>query len=131
MSGGRDTANMVIKCHFCKRESSLDIAEGPFPYTAENSGSMATILIIDCRGVDIKEFEPRSGWKVTGTESNTVFDEVDLAEMEWYEYDEEAAAPVSIKDIECEFVVSKKKDIKKNKNKNKDADKNKDTDKKV
>ncbi|KAJ2822484.1 hypothetical protein FBU31_004576 [Coemansia sp. 'formosensis'] len=122
MSGGRDTANMVISCHFCKHQGSLDIAEGPFPYTAKDSGSMATILIVDCRGLDIKEFEPRRRWKVTGTESNTVFDEVDLDEMEWYEYDEEAAVPVSIKDIKCEFVASKKKDIKKIKNKNKNKD---------
>ncbi|KAJ2493397.1 hypothetical protein IWW37_000681 [Coemansia sp. RSA 2050] len=122
MSGGRDTANMVIKCHFCKREGSLDIAEGPFPYTADDSGAMATILIVDCRGLDLKEFEPRGGWRATGTESKALFDDVDLGEMEWYDYDEEAAVPVSVKDIKCEFVVSKKKDVKKNKSKSKDAD---------
>ncbi|KAJ2689111.1 hypothetical protein IWW39_001750 [Coemansia spiralis] len=122
MSGGRDTANMVIKCHFCRREGSLDIAEGPFPYTADDSGTMATILIVDCRGVDLKEFEPRSGWKATGTESKTLFDDVDLDEMEWFDYDAKAAMPVSVKDIKYEFAVSKR-EVKKNKNKSSDEGK--------
>ncbi|KAJ1670236.1 hypothetical protein GGF38_001665, partial [Coemansia sp. RSA 25] len=112
-AGGRSKVNMAIACHFCKRESSLNIVEGPFPYTSESSGSLATILVVDCRGAEPKEFEPRGGWKVVGTESKTVFDEVDLTEAEWFDYDEKAALPVSIKYVECSFVVSKKKDIKK------------------
>ncbi|KAJ2743319.1 hypothetical protein GGI20_003833 [Coemansia sp. BCRC 34301] len=119
MSGGRDKANMVIRCHFCKRESSLSIVEGPFPYTAESSGTLATVLIVDCRGAEPKEFEPRGGWEATGTESKTAFGEVDLTEEEWVDYDEEAGLPVSIKYVECSFVVTKKKDIKKEIKKNK------------
>ena len=33
-------------------------------------------------------FEPREGWKAKGAESNTVFEEIDLTDGEWVDYDE-------------------------------------------
>ncbi|KAJ2909010.1 hypothetical protein GGI21_002308 [Coemansia aciculifera] len=122
MSGGRDKANLVIRCHFCKRESSLDIVDGPFPYKAESSGSLATVLILDCRGAEPTNFEPRGAWRATGAESTTVFDEVDITDKDgWVDYDDKAELPVSIKYLGCSFVTSKLKDIKKDIKKNKAA----------
>ncbi|KAJ1929187.1 hypothetical protein EC988_010122, partial [Linderina pennispora] len=66
ISGSRGEANFVMRCKFCKRESSASIEGSPKPYTADDSGSMATILSLECRGLEPVEFEPRDGWKAEG-----------------------------------------------------------------
>ncbi|KAI8325123.1 DUF866-domain-containing protein [Martensiomyces pterosporus] len=98
MSGSRGEANFVMRCKFCKRESSASIETSPKPYTADDSGSFVSILTLECRGLEPVEFEPRDGWVAEGTESQTPFD-IDLSEGEWYDYDEKAGGEVSITDI--------------------------------
>lgn len=120
MSSGRGEANLVMKCKFCKRESSagksysftvptkpmscsrrnilpnahdikkntIDFASKPIAYEIENNEKFATIVTIECRGLEPVDFEPRMGWKAKGAESGTVFDDVDLSEGEWVEYDD-------------------------------------------
>ncbi|KAF9213547.1 hypothetical protein BGZ59_005177 [Podila verticillata] len=104
LSSGRGEANLVMKCKFCKRESSADFSSKPVAYEIENNDKFATIVTIECRGLEPVDFEPRMGWKAKGAESGTVFDEVDLSEGDWAEYDDKSELPVAISNIEAKFV---------------------------
>ncbi|KAG0344906.1 hypothetical protein BG004_004099 [Podila humilis] len=107
LSSGRGEANLVMKCKFCKRESSADFASKPVAYEIENNHKFATIITIECRGLEPIDFEPRLGWKAKGAESGTPFEDVDLSEGEWVEYDEKSELPVGISNIEAKFVKVK------------------------
>ncbi|KAJ1667924.1 hypothetical protein IW140_003458 [Coemansia sp. RSA 1813] len=106
ISGSRGEANLVMKCKFCKREGVASIVGEPAPYTAENSGSFARVLTVECRGIEPVEVELRDGWRAKSTESNECF-ELDLTESEWYDYDDKAAVEVSVTEIESQLVRSK------------------------
>ncbi|CAJ0753451.1 21562_t:CDS:2 [Entrophospora sp. SA101] len=102
--GSRGTANLVIRCKFCRRESSAQI--DPIPtqlYTIENNGKFVKMLAVDCRGLELVDFEPRMGFKATGVDSKTLFEDIDLTEGIWADYDEKAGVPVGISEIETEF----------------------------
>jgi len=89
----------------CKRESSAKF-DPAFPtktYSAESNEQLAPFVILDCRGLEFIGFEPRGTWKCVGLESGTVFDNVELVENEWFDYDEKAALPVSVSNIEGEW----------------------------
>ncbi|KAF6766131.1 hypothetical protein DFP72DRAFT_1057319 [Ephemerocybe angulata] len=89
VSGGKNAkAHFVWRCGNCKRESSakFDPSARITPYTAEN-GNPQPILEIECRGLEFVGFDPRGMWKCVGAESGTVFNEVDLSEPEWVDYD--------------------------------------------
>ncbi|CAG8789374.1 27962_t:CDS:2, partial [Dentiscutata erythropus] len=67
------------------------------PYTNENSGQFSQMAIIECRGLEFVDFDPRTGFKAKGAESKTIFDDIDLtSKQDWAEYDEEAGVPVGI-----------------------------------
>ncbi|KAF9584645.1 hypothetical protein BGW38_005731 [Lunasporangiospora selenospora] len=106
MGSGRGEANLVMKCKFCKRESSADIVSKPVPYDIENNEKFATIVQIECRGLEVVGFEPREGWKAKGAESDTPFEDIDLTE-EWAEYDDKSGLPVGVSNIEAKFVKVK------------------------
>jgi hypothetical protein len=46
-----------------------------------------TIVKFDCRGLELVGFEAREGWMAKGDESGTVFEDIDLTEGEWVDYD--------------------------------------------
>ena len=79
MSGSRGTANLVMRCKFCKRESSarkftheltwwmfnhtgkLEF-DSSFPiqaYSAEQNGKFQKIAVFDCRGLELVDFAPK------------------------------------------------------------------------
>ena len=60
-------------------------------YDIENSDKFATITTIECRGLELVGFEPREGWKAKGAESGTVFEDVDLTDGDWADYDEKVS----------------------------------------
>ncbi|KAJ1928700.1 hypothetical protein IWQ60_001799 [Tieghemiomyces parasiticus] len=103
ISGSRGEANLVMRCKFCKREGSLSFEGITQPYPIEKSGQFAPIVTVECRGLEPVDFEPMDGWKVKGAESNTVFDEVDLSDDMWADYDEKAGDEVSVAEFECKF----------------------------
>lgn len=76
-------------------------------YTAEDSNSFKSIVAFDCRGISIIDFSPRNGFKCRGLESNTVFEDVNLEEKEWVEYDVKQNQPVGIYDVQHKFVTIK------------------------
>ncbi|CAL1272312.1 unnamed protein product [Larinioides sclopetarius] len=105
LKGGRGEANFVSKCKLCARENSVEILTDSFKkYSAEDSETFKTIVAFDCRGVDPTDFSPRAGWRAVGESSSTKFDEIDLEEKEWVDYDERANLSVSVCEIEHKFI---------------------------
>ncbi|CAG8660973.1 9927_t:CDS:2 [Funneliformis mosseae] len=99
--GSRGSANLVMRCKFCKRESSAQFDTSPVtPYTIENSGKFAQMTTIECRGLEFIDFEPRA---TVGTDSGTKFEDIDLTDGDWAEYDEKGGIPVGISEVQAEF----------------------------
>ncbi|KAI8880931.1 DUF866-domain-containing protein, partial [Backusella circina FSU 941] len=109
MNGSRGTANLVMRCKFCKRDMSIQF-EPNFKikkYDGENSNKFQQMAQFDCRGVDMVDFSARDGWVAKGAESGTSFEDIDLTEGEWVEYDEKSGEPVGISNIEVQFKKEK------------------------
>jgi len=130
MKGSRGQANLVTKCKMCSRDSSLgkffrfldnieifvepaiflfsDILPDTISkYTIEDSNKFKSIVTFDCRGLSIIDFSPRNGFKCCGIETNTIFEDVNLEEKEWVDYDERQNQPVGIYDVQYQFVTTK------------------------
>jgi len=106
MHGKGSTANFVWKCGNCKRESSAKFeATSSLAYRAEHSDShdFAPLAILDCRGLEFTGFHPQGNWRCVGFESGTQFDEVDLTDNEWTDYDEKAKVPVGVMNLESHW----------------------------
>ncbi|KAA8915241.1 hypothetical protein TRICI_002598 [Trichomonascus ciferrii] len=99
IQGSRGEANFVFRCKNCKRESSASLQTSKKRYMLEDSGKDVTMLTIDPRGIDFVEFIPVGLFSCKGAESNTPFNEVELEDGEWYDYDEKSGDEVSITDI--------------------------------
>ncbi|XP_016660101.1 CXXC motif containing zinc binding protein isoform X2 [Acyrthosiphon pisum] len=112
MKGSRGQANLVTKCKMCSRDSSLVLFSDILPdtiskYTIEDSNKFKSIVTFDCRGISIIDFSPRNGFKCCGIETNTKFEDVNLEEKEWVDYDERQNQPVGIYDVQYQFVTVK------------------------
>jgi Eukaryotic protein of unknown function (DUF866) len=86
-----------------QREHSANIKEAPKAYEQSSPAKKVNILELDCRGLEFLEFSPEGEWLATGVESGTKFSSIDLAEGEWYDYDDKAGEEVSIKDAKWEI----------------------------
>ncbi|CAI5521807.1 unnamed protein product [Closterium sp. Naga37s-1] len=93
MKGSRGTANLVQKCNFCSRVGSISLVEGHGkPFTAEDceNRKFVPLVCLDCRGMEPVEFIPKDGWQAEGAESGTKFEDIDLSDKEFSDYDEKA-----------------------------------------
>jgi len=99
VTGGKgSTAHFVWRCGLCKRESSAKFESSSMkPYNSENA-QFQPLLVIECRGLEFTDFDPRGIWKCEGI-NGALFPEVDLTEKEWNDYDEKAALPTGISDF--------------------------------
>ena len=61
---------------------------------------------MDCRGLEPIDYFFGEGFKVTA-ESGTVFQNVNLEEAEWVEYDENSSQSIGIYSLEHRFKSSK------------------------
>ena len=114
--GGRSRrggeANFVSKCKLCSRVNSIDIvADSVTSYDAPDSNSWKTVVVVDCRGVEPVEFSPRNGWAARGwkdgEESGTSFEDVDLSEGDWEDYDDKLQEAARISEFESRLVQVK------------------------
>lgn len=105
ISGSRGEANFVFRCKSCKNEHSALITRTNNKMTAETSGKWVNILEIDARGIDFKDFVPEGRWECSGAETGTKFEDVDLEEGEWHDYDENSQGEVAI--VEAEWQISR------------------------
>ena len=108
LEGSRGEANFTNKCDFCSETSncSISIPKKYESYKIEQNNKRVAILEIDARGLELVEFIPEGLFSCKGAETSTVFEEVDLSEGEWYDYDERAGEEVSITEISWD--ISKK-----------------------
>ena len=122
VKGGRGEANAVIKCKLCSRENSIDILPEtitPYKYADSQANKFVTIVVFDCRGLEPINFDPRSGWVANGfkvatedddtedKETGSFFNEIDLSEKEWADFDEKSGESTFISDFQSEFVKIK------------------------
>ncbi|KAK9381162.1 uncharacterized protein V2V93DRAFT_368495 [Kockiozyma suomiensis] len=104
LSGSRGEANFVWRCKSCRRESSASFKSKPQPYTLEDSGKLKNIIELETRGLEFLEFKVEGAWSCRSSENEkTKFEEIDLQEGEWFEYDEKAGEEVMITDIKWEI----------------------------
>lgn len=99
ISGSRGEASFVYRCKECKSEHSASIKTTGNALVADNK-DWVRILEIDARGVDFNEFIPEGKFACVGAESGTKFNEIDLSDNEWFDYDEKSGEEVSITDVQ-------------------------------
>lgn len=83
------------------------LSETVSKYTVDDSNSFKNMVVFDCRGISITDFSPRNGFKCQGLESNTVFEDINLEEKEWVDYDDKLNQPVGIYEVQHKFVTVK------------------------
>ncbi|KAJ3574078.1 hypothetical protein NP233_g2012 [Leucocoprinus birnbaumii] len=106
VSGGKHATAHFVWRFSGKRESSakFDTAKKVQPYTSENAQPQP-LLVIECRGLEFTGFEflvLQGPWKCVGS-NGTVFDDIDLGDGEWTDYDEKAALPVGISTLSSQW----------------------------
>lgn len=99
ITGSRGEASFVYRCKECKNEHSASIKTTGNALVAEKN-EWVRLLEIDARGVDFNDFIAEGKFSCVGSDSGTKFNEVDLSDNEWYDYDEKAGEEVSITDVE-------------------------------
>ncbi|CEF68144.1 UPF0587 protein C1orf123 [Strongyloides ratti] len=106
---GRSECHLVEKCSLCGRQNTLEIISNSFKeYTSEKNEEYQTIVEFDCRGIEPTAFDFRNHWVAVAADSGIVFEDVDLSESLWTEYDEKMERCVEISEIESKFSVIKK-----------------------
>ncbi|KAI8125004.1 UPF0587 protein [Lucilia cuprina] len=101
--------NFYMKCKMCGRENSIDVVEKSNDvYTQEDSGKFKTIVVFDCRGAEPVEFSPRVGWIVRSVDNGQTFEEVDLSEDDWVDFDEKNNNSVGVYEFASKFIKLKK-----------------------
>ncbi|EDK44318.1 conserved hypothetical protein [Lodderomyces elongisporus NRRL YB-4239] len=98
ISGSRGEASFVFRCKECKNEHSASIERTKEKLEQGNSKPVS-ILEIDARGLDFNEFIPDGRFQAKGLDTGTLFTEVDLEDLEWYDVDEKTNEEVSIVDV--------------------------------
>ncbi|KAK9908399.1 hypothetical protein WJX75_007289 [Coccomyxa subellipsoidea] len=68
-------------------------------YTANDDGNFVGLVAFECRGLDVIGWQPEDGFIVEST-SGARFEDVDLSEKEWMDYDEKLGESIGIYDLE-------------------------------
>ncbi|ORY85659.1 hypothetical protein BCR37DRAFT_391424 [Protomyces lactucae-debilis] len=100
MQGSRGESNFVWKCRNCGRESSANIEGPPAACPLEQSGKKVKMLVFETRGCEFVGFKADGDWMCKGENGKSTFGAIDLGEGEWYDYDDNAGAEVSITEVE-------------------------------
>ena len=79
-------------------------AKLPGQYTANDSGNWASLLAVECRGLEPTAFFPMGNEFVVTSSGGKEFNEdVDFSEGDWADYDDENDLPVSISNIQFKW----------------------------
>lgn len=76
-------------------------------YTSEDQNKFKTIVVFDCRGIEPVEFSAGEGWIAKVEENGQVFDDIDLNESEWVEYDDKIKESVGVYELQSQFIKIK------------------------
>ncbi|XP_027195104.2 CXXC motif containing zinc binding protein-like [Dermatophagoides pteronyssinus] len=109
LMGGKSFVNLIFKCKICSRPSNVSIIDGSIrSYLAEDSTNFKPLIEFDCRGCDPILFQPINRFKCTNMDNTTEFNDVDLSELNWADYDERTNESVGIYDFKYRFTAIKK-----------------------
>ncbi|KAL0028673.1 hypothetical protein WJX79_009914 [Trebouxia sp. C0005] len=91
LPGSRGVANFALKwVKDAKSAASLNVVsikKVTREYTAQDERQFVSIIGFECRGMDVINWHPEDGFRVEST-SGQLFDNVDLSDGEWVDYDE-------------------------------------------
>lgn len=108
LKSGRGNCNFALKCKFCGKENQIDILKkSDQKYVKEKEGSFQTIAEFDCRGMEPIAFSPREGWIAEAREGGQKFEDVDLSDGEWIDYDDRLKESVRVYELEFKFIKTK------------------------
>jgi hypothetical protein len=107
MVDSRGTCHLQIKLPGMSKPVNLVILE-TFPYRLEDSGNFKTVARIEARGLDVDAWQAREDFVVV-SEGGKRFENADLGEGDYTEYDDEHEQAVSVLEIETKVVVVKDK----------------------
>ncbi|KAL6533982.1 hypothetical protein OROHE_013815 [Orobanche hederae] len=106
---GKSQIHLAQKCKFCSRDGTVTMFPGhgrPLTLAESENRKYAPLMLFDCRGYEPVDFVFGSGWKAVSNEG-TKFDDIDLSEGEYSEYDEKGECPVAISNLRAKFNVVK------------------------
>ncbi|XP_058792480.1 CXXC motif containing zinc binding protein [Phymastichus coffea] len=102
---GSAVNHFVNKCKLCARENSLSIIpETIAGINADSCTEFKTVVVLDCRGLEPKEFSAREGWVIKAADNGQTFNDVDLSEGEWADYCDKTNQPVGVYEIQHNFL---------------------------
>ena len=108
LTKGKGVCHISTKCQLCGRTNTLEILPNSYAsYSADKNEQFQSLVNFECRGLEPVDFDPRIGWQCVGADSGTPFEDIDLNELEWADYDEKAGQPVEINEIAHRFVTVK------------------------
>jgi hypothetical protein len=102
----RGESNLIMKCKFCGSIGTMDVVPKSIKFLNQELGGFQPLVVIEGRGWEPKEWIPTGGFKAESL-AGTVFDDVDLHEKEWCDYDEKSGESVEI--MQVESMISKAK----------------------
>ena len=103
LEGSKGDANYVMKWPGNKMQSYIKIVDLKGVngnYTDENSGEWVAVLGLECRNLVPTAWSTGRDF-IAESSGGHYFEDVDLTEGDWAEYDEEADLAVSITNVEC------------------------------
>uniref|UniRef100_A0A7N0UU09 CXXC motif containing zinc binding protein n=1 Tax=Kalanchoe fedtschenkoi TaxID=63787 RepID=A0A7N0UU09_KALFE len=106
---GKGECHLLQKCKFCGRDGMITMIPGrgkPLTQELSESGQFAPLMLLECRGFEPVGFLFGAGWRVEAI-SGTLYENVDLSEDEFTEYDEKGEVPVMISNLRATFDVVK------------------------
>lgn len=105
LSGGKGTANFVLKFSRDSKECSCNVVKlkgVTRAYTADDAEQFVPIAAFECRGLEPVKFSPEGGWNVQSG-GGQKYQDIDLSEGEWCDYDEKSGASVGVYKIDSKF----------------------------
>ncbi|KFQ94081.1 UPF0587 protein C1orf123, partial [Nipponia nippon] len=107
LKGGRGSATMVQKCKLCSRENSIDILSQtikPYNTKTEDQRQLKTVAKHTSK-FRVKGFlQGQARFAAEGAESGTPFNDINLLEKDWNDYDEKTKESVGIYEVTHKFV---------------------------
>jgi len=109
LEGSRGTAHFIMKWDKGAPQAYIKILDkhpkgkGDGSYKASNSGQWTYVFQMECRGLTPTRLIPGIDFRVVSTAGH-VFEDVDLGERDWADYDEENDLSCSISNFEARIV---------------------------
>nr|CAD7587796.1 unnamed protein product [Timema genevievae] len=79
------------------------IVETNSEYTKDDNENFKTIIVFDCRGLEPVDVQFKDGWSIV-SESNKTFENCNIKDGDWVEFDEKLKLPVTLYDMKAKFV---------------------------